>query len=285
MACRRPRAAGGAVPLPLVLGSGGVLGLPLHVLRRVEPATDERADVVDDVALAVPPRTLVRSAGTRVHPPELLLGVAAAWRDVAGARRTGMCGECEGEKEGGHSGTLARRGRKHASLARPLAAASSAALHGQALPARLGASPAPVLPGLLGVQALPAANDAGAVDAATASGAGPCLERSNRRFAAPSPLGLRFTEGATTLAAAPSSLVRSTKPGMPAPEVTIERHLVLPASGALPEAGLGTRHGSGAEDAPLASPAAARLGLLQGAAALRAAPRHRTSLPGCPWVV
>ncbi len=165
-----------------------------------------------------------------------------------------------------------------------------------ALPALLEATPAPGLLDRLGVQAFPAPDDPGAVDPATAGGAGPGQERPDLLLAAPSPLGLRLVEAAAALAAAPTLLAGDAKPPVPPQPVApwpgrAPAPPANPAGSALPGpalstglfstglalllAGPGTSLDDDGSHQRLAPMAALRLRLLEAAATDRAAPGHR----------
>jgi hypothetical protein len=153
-----------------------------------------------------------------------------------------------------------------------------------------------VFPDRPGVETVPAADDPAAVDPATAGGAGPGQERADLPLAAPPPLGLRLQEGAAALATAPGPLSGDAKPPVPPSPVACgpcrapgpppnPAESPRPAGSALPTglgssglalplAGLGTGWDGDGTDARLIPAPSLRLGLVEVAAADRAAPRR-----------
>jgi len=87
LACRAARRAGDAASLPTILRLRLRLRLPLHVLRLVEAAAHERADVIHDIATASAGRASVPSARAGVRFRERLARRGVSRRALTGARR------------------------------------------------------------------------------------------------------------------------------------------------------------------------------------------------------
>lgn len=79
--------------LPVQAGSRGLtrrLGACYpSVTSRPQQAADQRANVVDDVAAALPRRAAIQTTGARVRLPELLLGLGAPVPPCSWARHGG----------------------------------------------------------------------------------------------------------------------------------------------------------------------------------------------------